>query len=48
MNSVSRLFTIIFIFLFVESIALGLYFGTLTQAFMVGLNRPVFARDSIT
>jgi len=37
MNSVSRLFTIIFIFLFVESIALGLYFGTLTQAFIVGL-----------
>ena len=37
MNSVSRLFTIIFIFLFVESIALGLYFGTLAQAFIVGL-----------
>ncbi|KPV93103.1 Methyl-accepting chemotaxis protein PctC [Pseudoalteromonas sp. P1-30] len=37
MNSVSRLFTIIFIFLFVESIAIGLYFGTLTQAFIVGL-----------
>ncbi|TMO72156.1 methyl-accepting chemotaxis protein [Pseudoalteromonas sp. S3785] len=37
MNSVSRLFTIIFIFLFVESIALGVYFGTLAQAFIVGL-----------
>ncbi|MEJ2911654.1 methyl-accepting chemotaxis protein [Pseudoalteromonas sp. C12FD-1] len=37
MNSVSRLFTIIFIFLFVESIALGLYYETLTQAFIVGL-----------
>ena len=37
MSSVSRLLTIIFVILFVESIGLGLYFGTLTQAFIVGL-----------
>ena len=33
MSSVSRLLTVIFVILFVESIGLGLYFGTLTQAF---------------
>lgn len=37
MSSVSRLFTIIFSLLFVESIAIGLYFDTLLQAFMIGL-----------
>jgi len=37
MSSVSRLFTIIFCLLFVESIGIGLYFDTLTEAFLVGL-----------
>tara|TARA_B100001063_G_scaffold198305_1_gene190743 strand:+ start:3571 stop:3807 length:237 start_codon:yes stop_codon:yes gene_type:complete len=37
MSSVSRLLTVIFILLFVESIGLGFYFDTLTQAFVVGL-----------
>lgn len=37
MSSVSRLFTIIFSLLFIESIGIGLYFGTLTEAFLVGL-----------
>jgi len=37
MSSVARLFTIIFSFLFIESIGVGLYFGTLTQAFIIGL-----------
>ncbi|WP_372857912.1 methyl-accepting chemotaxis protein [Pseudoalteromonas sp.] len=37
MSSVSRLFTIIFFLLLVESIGIGLYFDTLTEAFLVGL-----------
>jgi len=37
MSSVARLFTIIFSLLFIESIGVGLYFGTLTQAFIIGL-----------
>ena len=37
MSSVARLFTIIFSLLFIESIGVGLYFGTLTQAFVIGL-----------
>jgi len=37
MSSVARLFTLIFSLLFVESIGIGLYFGTLTQAFIIGL-----------
>ncbi|MDQ2045792.1 methyl-accepting chemotaxis protein [Pseudoalteromonas sp. 20-92] len=37
MSNVSRLFTIIFSLLFIESIVLGLYFDTLMQAFVVGL-----------
>ena len=37
MSSIGRLFTIIFSLLFVESIAIGLYFDTLAQAFMIGL-----------
>lgn len=37
MSSVSRLFTIIFCLLFVESIGIGLYFDTLTEAFLIGL-----------
>ncbi|MEG3759667.1 methyl-accepting chemotaxis protein [Pseudoalteromonas carrageenovora] len=37
MSSVARLFTLVFSLLFVESIGIGLYFGTLTQAFIIGL-----------
>lgn len=37
MSSVSRLFTIIFSLLFIESIGIGIYFDTLQQAFLVGL-----------
>ncbi|WP_405597604.1 MULTISPECIES: methyl-accepting chemotaxis protein [unclassified Pseudoalteromonas] len=37
MSNVSRLFTIIFSLLFIESIGIGLYFGTLLQAFIIGL-----------
>lgn len=37
MSSVARLFTVIFSLLFIESIGVGLYFGTLSEAFIVGL-----------
>ena len=37
MSSVARLFSIVFSLLFIESIGVGLYFGTLTQAFIIGL-----------
>jgi methyl-accepting chemotaxis protein len=37
MSSVGRLFTIVFSLLFIESIGLGLYFDTLTEAFVVGV-----------
>ncbi|MCQ8878560.1 methyl-accepting chemotaxis protein [Pseudoalteromonas shioyasakiensis] len=36
MSNVSRLFTIIFVLLFIESIALGIYFSTLLPGFIVG------------
>lgn len=42
MSSMSRLFTAIFILLFVESLVLGWYFSTLTPAFVVGLPLSIF------
>lgn len=42
MSSISRLFSIIFILLLVESVAIGIYFGTLTEAFIVGLPLSLF------
>ncbi|NMR26046.1 methyl-accepting chemotaxis protein [Pseudoalteromonas sp. NEC-BIFX-2020_015] len=42
MSSVNRLFTLIFCFLFVESLALGWYFDTLLPAFLVGLPLLLF------
>jgi len=37
MSSVARLFTLIFSLLLIESIGIGLYFDTLTQAFIIGI-----------
>ncbi|MDP2636412.1 MAG: methyl-accepting chemotaxis protein [Pseudoalteromonas sp.] len=37
MTDRSRLFTVLFVLLFVESVALGIYFSTLMPAFLIGL-----------